>query len=292
MSEERRERILTEVGTNEWEVVVFRLSDHYFAINVDKVREIIRYREPTPMPMSHPAMKGIIEVRGNVIPILDLRAYYGFEGEGKGAHIIISEFSMMKVGFLVDEVDRIYRIRASDLDDTLTNTAFGSPTVLYVIKREGRNVMLLDFERIAVDVAPHLAMRAVRASHVKEREGKRILVAEDSPVIGQMILDSLRSGGYAHAVWVRNGQEALDLLRGGERFDLLITDIEMPVMDGLALTKSVKSDRELSGLPVVVFSSIITEDIARKCKSAGADDYIAKPQIERLAEVLDRALGI
>ncbi len=287
-----RQEILTDVGTNEWEIVVFRLGKNYFAINVDKVREIIKFREPTAIPGSHPAVRGVIEVRGEVLPLLDLRIYYGLPCNDERSNIIVAEFNKMKVGFVVDSVDRIYRISATELDDTLTNTEFNSPTVLYIIKRDNRNIMLLDFERIVVDIAPNLAMQVKEAQVLPKRQEKVIMIVEDSPLIREMIEGSLKSGGYKNIIVTKNGKEALDLLKSGTKVDLIITDIEMPQMDGLALTKTIKEDENLKHIPVIVFSSIVSEEISRKCDTVGADEKITKPEIDRLVETVDKLLGL
>ena len=113
------EKILTEVGTNEWQVVVFMLGTQPFAINVDKTREILRWTGVRPVPKAHPAMRGITTIRGEVIPLIDLRAYLGIEPgvEEEQSKLIVAEFNRMKLGFVVDAVDRIYRDVAAILGE-------------------------------------------------------------------------------------------------------------------------------------------------------------------------------
>ena len=295
------EKILTEVGTNEWQVVVFLLGNQYFAINVDKTREILRWPGVRDVPQTHPAMKGITTIRGEVIPLIDLRTYLDITPcvELDDAKLIVAEFNKMKLGFVVDGVDRIYRINSDELDASLTGTFLGENS-LYVIKREGRNILLLDYERIVQVVNPGLAdqfkveerISADVTSALGDLDEYKILVAEDSPLIRKLIQEVLVSGGFHNLEVVGHGKAAWDRLsEDGDDFDILLTDIEMPKMDGLTLTRRVKEDSKLSRIPVIVFSSVMAEDIKRKAQSIGADAQITKPEMTNLLEKVVELLG-
>ena len=286
------EKILTEVGTNEWQVVVFLLGNQYFAINVDKTREILRWPGARDVPQTHPAMMGITTIRGEVIPLIDLRAYLDITPgvELENAKLIVAEFNKMKLGFVVDGVDRIYRINSDELDASLTGTFLGENS-LYVIKREGRNILLLDYERIVQVVNPGLAEQFKPDSKMTENitnilgnpNDYNILVAEDSPLIRKLVQDVLITGGFHNFEIVGHGKAAWDRLQeDGDDFDILLTDIEMPKMDGLTLTRRIKEDPRLNRLPVIVFSSVMAEDIKRKAQSIGADAQITKPEMDQL----------
>ncbi|MDR1966152.1 MAG: chemotaxis protein [Synergistaceae bacterium] len=288
------EKILTEVGTNEWQVVVFLLGNQYFAINVDKTREILRWPGARDVPQTHQAMKGITTIRGEVIPLIDLRAYLEIEPsvELENSKLIVAEFNKMKLGFVVDGVDRIYRINSDELDASLTGTFLGDNS-LYVIKREGRNILLLDYERIVQVVNPGLAdqfkVEAKFSEDIVNTLGDpdeyKILVAEDSPLIRKLIQDVLISGKFHNFEIVGHGKAAWDRLsEDGDDFDILLTDIEMPKMDGLTLTRRVKENPKMSHIPVIVFSSVMAEDIKRKAQSIGADAQITKPEMHNLLE--------
>ncbi|MDR1916063.1 MAG: chemotaxis protein [Synergistaceae bacterium] len=290
------EKILTEVGTNEWQVVVFLLGNQFFAINVDKTREILRWPGARDVPQAHTAMRGITTIRGEVIPLIDLRAYLDITPcvELESSKLIVAEFNKMKLGFVVDGVDRIYRINSDELDASLTGTFLGE-NALYVIKRDGRNILLLDYERIVQVVNPGLADQFKLESNMTEdvintlgdSDIYKILVAEDSPLIRKLIQDALISGGFHNFEMVGHGKAAWDrLLDDGDEFDILLTDIEMPKMDGLTLTRRVKEDKKLSHIPVIVFSSVMAEDIKRKAQSIGADAQITKPEMHRLLETV------
>ena len=295
------EKILTEVGTNEWQVVVFLLGNQYFAINVDKTREILRWPGVRNVPQTHPAMMGITTIRGEVIPLIDLRVYLEIAPgvELESAKLIVAEFNKMKLGFVVDGVDRIYRINSDELDASITGTFLGENS-LYVIKREGRNILLLDYERIVQVVNPGLAEQFKVESKISpdllnslgHPDEYKILVAEDSPLIRKLIQDVLVSGGFHNFEVVGHGKAAWDrLVEDGDEFDILLTDIEMPKMDGLTLTRRIKEDNKLSRIPVIVFSSVMAEDIKRKAQSIGADAQITKPEMHNLLEKLIELLG-
>jgi len=290
------EKILTEVGTNEWQVVVFLLGNQYFAINVDKTREILRWPGARDVPQAHRAMRGITTIRGEVIPLIDLRVYLDIEPrvELEESKLIVAEFNRMKLGLVVDGVDRIYRIESEELDESLTGTFLGD-NALYVIKRDGRNILLLDYERIVQAVNPALTegfrvdsdvSEAVRQKLVNPDQYK-ILVAEDSPLIRRLIQEALGAGGFHNIELVGHGKAAWDrLVEDADEFGILVTDIEMPKMDGLTLTRRIKEDRRLAHIPVVVFSSVMADDIKRKAQSIGADAQITKPEINRLLETV------
>ena len=193
---------------------------------------------------------------------------------------------------MVDAVERIYRINSEELDSTLTGTFLGE-YVLYVIKRDSRNVLLLDYEAIVQKVNPTLSERytidPVRTKEMTDPLGNlddyRILVAEDSPLIRKQIADVLGQGGFHNVVLTGDGKEAWDrLVTPGEEFHLLITDVEMPRLDGLALTRRVKESGELRNIPIIVFSSIMAKDIKVKAASVGAEAQITKPEIPELVE--------
>ncbi len=297
------DKILTEVGTNEWQVVVFLLGEQAFAINVDKTREILRWTGVRPVPQSHPAMLGITTVRGEVIPLIDLRTYLGIDSERERDldKVIVAEFNKMKLGFVVDGVERIYRISSEEMDSTLSGSFLGDDS-LYVIKREGRNILLLDYERIVQVVNPKIAeayhldpkrdRRNVLPPDLGDPNDYKILVAEDSPLIRKLIQDALGVGGFHNVELVSHGKAAWDrLVDPDEHFDLLITDIEMPKMDGLTLTRRLREDDRFATMKIIVYSSIMAEDIRRKAASVGADFQITKPEIGSLVDEVCRLLA-
>ena len=293
-------KVITEVGTNEWQVVVFFLGDQSFAINVDKTREILRWPGCRVIPDSPSAMIGITSVRGEVLPMVDLRVFLSIQPKTdlEQCKVIIAEFNEVKLGFVVDAVERIYRISSEDLDASLTGKYLGD-WILYVIKRDERNVLLLDYEAIVQTISPQLSMsnrwnpEALQA--YTEKIGNpaeyRIIVAEDSPLIRSQIKGSLESGGFTNLLLCQDGREAYDnIMEKDAHFDVLITDVEMPRLDGLSLTRRLKENDSTKDLPIIVFSSIMAQDIKMKAASVGARYQITKPEINQLVEYVAKVI--
>ena len=297
---EEVKKVITEVGTNEWQVVVFFLGEQTFAINVDKTREILRWTGSRSIPDAPTSMIGITSVRGEVLPLMDLRKHLGIVSKVplESSKIIIAEFNEIKLGFVVDSVERIYRINSEELDSSLTGTFLGQ-FVLYVIKRDHRNVLLLDYEAIVQSINPSLSERySLDPEKAREMtadlgnlDSYKILVAEDSPLIRRQLQDVLSQGGFHNVVLVGDGKDAWDHLDATpDDYALLVTDVEMPRLDGLALTRRVKENTKMRSIPIVVFSSIMAHDIKIKAASVGAEAQITKPEINELVTHVCRLL--
>jgi two-component system chemotaxis response regulator CheV len=161
-------------------------------------------------------------------------------------------------------------------------------------------ILLLDFEKILVDINPATGINNDRLKQVqrKDRSKYRIVVAEDSAMLRKLLSDTLTEAGFQLIEFFENGKDTLDYLKhiANENKDLgkvvhfVITDIEMPIMDGLHLTKQIKQDPVLSNLPVVIFSSLITDDLRHKGETVGADVQVSKPEIGELITTIDRFL--
>ena len=296
------EKILLASGTNEMEIVEFHIHKEgpkpetgYYGINVAKVREVIKMPPLTRTPHAHPAVAGMANIRGTVIPIVNLVQWLGHPfRESARAKVIITEFNQTLNGFLVHDVSRIHRIPWSDVEPPGRLVAREDQGyVTGIIKRGDRILFLLDFEKIVAEINPETAMRSLPLERSQARAHRRILVVEDSPFMRRLIVETLEKGGYGVDA-VENGREALLRLQGrdGERprYDLVVSDIEMPQVDGLHLVKRIKESPELKRLPVVLFSSLAGEDNVRKWQSLGAEGFISKPRIKELVALVDRLL--
>ena len=287
-------KVTTEAGTNEWQLVVFVLGEQTFAINVDKTREILRWPGCRAIPDAPVALIGITSVRGEVLPMVDLRIFLGIQPTTplEQSKVIIAEFNEVKLGFVVDAVERIYRIKSEDLDASMTGKYLGD-WILYVIKRDSRNVLLLDYEAIVQTISPQLVIQhsgdptkaAVMMEGVGHPADYHIIVAEDSPLIRKQVEDALVASGFTNLNICPDGKVAYDaIVRDREHCDLLITDVEMPHLDGLTMTRRIKENVETKDVPVIVFSSIMSADIKRKAASVGANYQVTKPEITQLIE--------
>ncbi|GAB6162414.1 chemotaxis protein [Desulfothermus naphthae] len=287
--------ILLETGTNELEIVEFYIEKsqgvkEYFGINVIKVQEIIRYPEITRIPAKpHPCFLGLIRLREKIMPLLDLGIYlYNIPLDSNGK-VIVTEFNRMKIGFLVSGLTRIHRISWQDVAPPVEIEYEGkTPCITGVVKFDDRIVFTLDVEKIVGEMAPmFLEEGIITEEHAKKRY--KVLIADDSPTVRNMLVVNLKDFDIHVA---KNGQEAwdylVDLKQGQEdifsKCNLVISDIEMPQMDGFTLTKKIKEDPILNKIPVILFSSMITDKILHKGQSVGADDQISKPEIGDLAK--------
>ena len=297
--------ILLESGTNELEIVEFYIDEQtpsgpyrsYFGVNVAKVLEIIRKPKVTEMPSTpHPAVKGTFNLRSRIIPLIDLSVWLGKDMvDNEAPKVIVSEFNNITNAFLVSGVTRIHRLSWEQVEPPSGYVAsFSSNSFTGVVKFEDRIVLLLDMEKIIWDLNPSLAMREEAGEETKvqptDEIAYRALVVDDSGSIRKLIVNTLERDGY-EVVQDINGQKAWDRLvvlkqkaaEAGtdvlELVNLVVSDIEMPVMDGHNLCKRIKDDPVLRDIPVILFSSLINDKLYHKGQSVGADDQITKPEI-------------
>lgn len=302
MSDINNKGILLESGTNEIEVMQFTINGNLFGINVVKIREILVSEPVTPMPHAHPAVEGIFKPRDTVITVVDLPEYlYNDGGEKKPKDLfIVTNFNKMNIAFRVHTVVGISRISWKDIQKPDKTVSGGREGVATGIAQCGADlVTILDFEKIVAEIAPETTIQISEIDQLgqRDRSDARILIAEDSVLLSKMIEEALHKAGYVNTKMHYNGQELWDYLsslKGSpdlhEQVSLIITDIEMPQMDGHRLTKLIKDDRELNGIPLVIFSSLISEEMRRKGKELGADEQLSKPEIGLLVKVIDHLL--
>lgn len=289
--------ILLETGTNEFEIVEFIIrsgtKEHRFCINVAKVREVIRFPQIVRVPDAHPSVVGTANIRQKLIPIIDLAQWLGlnYDDNYQDKKIIVTFFNHEYNGFVVDEVVRIHRITWADIKDYSSMTDFSMvETVLGVIDIGGNLIQLLDFEKIVLELNPDTALKDVNIdfSKTSQRAGKVVYMAEDSTVIRRFLCTHLEAAGYTVMAF-ENGKLLLDQFYK-KAPDLVITDLEMPVKDGAFVVKSVRSSEEGKDLPIIVFSSLASEENERKVRSVGANLFIGKPDTDILVQQVDRFL--
>lgn len=291
--------ILLETGTNELEIVEFGVGKNKFGINVIKVKEIINPVPITTIPHAHPNVEGIMELRGEVLPVVNLANALGLppSEEPEKDKFIVSEFNKTKIIFHVHNVSQIHRISWEDIEKPSEMYQGAESQIIGVIKLNGEMILLLDFERIVVDINPDsgINVQQVKRLGARERSNKQLIVVEDSPLLRKLLEDTLSEAGYDKVQFFENGREAYDYLEGindsGKSVEdivqLVITDIEMPQMDGHHLTRKIKEDANLGQLPVIIFSSLITEDLRHKGKRVGANAQVSKPEIAELILLVD-----
>ena len=301
MAEVHGSGILLESGTNEIEIMEFTIEGNLYGINVAKVREIMMAAPVKSMPHAHPAVEGIFKPRDVVITVVDLPKYLGVEQEKTPKDLfIITNFNKMYIAFRVHTVVGINRISWTDIHKPDKTVSGGSEGVATGIAQCGTDlVTILDFERIVAEIAPEntIQMDEIDQMGPRTRSDEPIWIAEDSILLSKMIEDCLHKAGYANLHMFPNGQELWDALNAlpkersiDKEVALVITDIEMPQMDGHRLTKLIKDNARFKEVPLIIFSSLISEEMRIKGRQLGADEQMSKPEIGHLVDVMDHLL--
>jgi chemotaxis signal transduction protein/CheY-like chemotaxis protein len=284
--------ILLEAGTNELEIIEFYVDEgperglSSYGVNVAKVLEIIENPDLVPLPGApHPCFMGTIPLRGLVLPVLDLAVWLKTPRvRRKNEVIIVTRFNERTTGFLATGVTHIHRVHWRDVEPPHPALAsLPGNCITGLARLENRFIQLLDLEKILFELDADLTEKETSAVSTVRR---RALVVEDSGVMRHLIRERLDAANF-EVILAGDGRQALDLLCRPDAPppDIVVSDIEMPRMDGYTLTKNIKENKILADVPVVLFSSLITEELRHKGESVGADAQISKPQFARLADL-------
>ncbi|WP_462324164.1 chemotaxis protein [Desulfoplanes sp.] len=304
----KRSHILLESGTNELEIVEFFLDEAtpddptvyrgYYGVNVAKVLEIIRAPEKViEIPdAGHPAIRGAFNLRSKVIPLIDLHTWLHKTKPGdENPKAIVTEFNEVVNAFLISGVNRIHRIGWDEVEPPSQYLGgFSDNTITGVVHIDKKIIFLLDLEKIIAELNPSMCLQDKPLPTLHRTNRYRALVVDDSAVVRNMLKGYLQRANFDIET-VNNGKEAWDRLvqikeqavaedvRPIDLVQIVVSDIEMPMIDGLNLTKRIKSDPVLKNLPVILFSSLVTERLKHKGEAVGADDQVSKPEIQQLA---------
>lgn len=291
--------ILLQSGTNEMELLVFRVGDTAYGVNVAKVRELIQRVPTVSIPHAPTAVEGSFKLREGVLSLINLGTYLNtpLDTRTEGL-IIIIELNETRCGILVDAVEMIHRLRWEQVEPPSPFlTQFGAP-VTAVAKVGDRVVQILDFETILSEL---LGVQSVDLESVKAapstspRQNAVVMVADDSPTVRQTVDALLRKMGVGEIILCVDGEDAWQKLQarkeqGLKPVDVLLSDVEMPRVDGLHLTVRIRHDANFADLRVILFSSIVSDETVHKSKSVGATAQVAKSDTKGLIEALDKCL--
>jgi two-component system, chemotaxis family, chemotaxis protein CheV len=292
--------ILLDSGTNELEIVEFCIDEAgetpmYCGVNVAKVREIIQRPALRPMVASPPSVAGIMTLRDQVLPVIDLAQILGVYGDKPANRIVVLEFNRVIVGVLVSSVSRIYRLSWEQVE--APHQVSSGSYITGMVKMEDRIILILDFERILAEMYQQGAVTALHPQELSAHAGenRKLLVADDSSFIRAQICSSLRGGGYI-VEEATNGEEAWNYLErtlndGSFDIDAVITDVEMPKMDGLHLAMRIREKEALAALPVFVFSSLASDDNIKKWQKLAINGVLTKPDLPKLVGILGECLS-
>ena len=299
-------------GTNKLEILMFSLGkdlrtgrEETFGINVFKVREVMRIPAITRAPEMPPSVEGMVSLRGALVPVIDLGKYIGMEAEGKPDIMIVTEYNGHTQGFLVKSVDNILRLDWSAMrvpPEMLTAEMGGLVTAITELK-DKRLVMMLDVEKVLSETG-HFGSDDIIFKSVKHlgKEDRTVFFADDSSVARNQISKTLDAMGVKHISAI-NGRKAWDeLARMADYADashtplkslvqVILTDVEMPEMDGYMLTRKIKADKRFNGIPVLMHSSLSNSQNAQLGKAVGVDEYVPKFEPQKLSQTLARLLA-
>ncbi len=319
MSTADKQEILLESGTNELEIIEFYVGTQPLGINVQKLKEIIPFDESTltVVPQSHPAVLGTLLLRGATIPLVDLKKYLNQrvksqESEEARSVVMVCEFNHRINGFKVEGVNQIHRISWSSVEPMAPILNQFGPRFTGSIHIGEREILLLDLESIVGELDPESVLDepeetvtvAQDPGKLERRRQAKILMAEDSSIIRSGIEKVLHEAGFDQLEVFVDGdkcyQRILQLKKQADDagkdikdyLKLLISDIEMPKMDGLTLCRKVKEELNYKHVPVVLFSSLINPPMEVKCDSVGADNYASKPELTKLIALIDQYISL
>ena len=301
-----KSEILLEVGTNELEILEFfidgvnsngDLERVYFGMNVAKVMQVIESPNLARCEHApHPSFLGIIPLREHLLPVIDLSVWLGIDRKLTDSElVIVTEFSQTITGFLVSGVTEIHRLGWNDVKPPVKFISqFTQAVLIGTIERDDRIIQLLDIETILSDLDPEM-MKKAEHTDVYARFPYPVMIVDDSDTIRKMVSKNL-TVAKLKPILASNGQEAWDGLcrlrdqsvrEDRDIFELvriIISDIEMPMLDGFTLTRRIKEDQVLGQIPVILYSSIITPALRHKGDSVNADDQVSKPELHLMAK--------
>ena len=301
MAAEENKGILLETGTNEFEIVEFSIGSVNYGINVAKVREVITRTPVTEMPQAHPYVDGLFTLRGKAIPLVNLPRCLNMPSKDEPKNIIVTEINNYDIGFLVDSVSRIHRISWKNMEPA--PEVGDQSRVVGIVKMQEKIILLLDFETIIAEINPEINAKLTTIDDASvdmkaERSNVHVLCAEDSPLLRELLVNTLHESGYRFVRDFNNGQDAWEYLSKNLSADLpiedqvrvIISDIEMPQMDGHRLLKLVRSDGRFNSIPFILFSSLISDEMRQKGEALGADGQVSKPEINQLVGLMDELI--
>ncbi|MFW6311596.1 MAG: chemotaxis protein [Nanoarchaeota archaeon] len=315
-----KQDILLETGTNEVEIAEFgiKLKEtgqfQSFGINVAKVREIIKVPKFIKIPNSQKNVAGVFKLRNNIIPLIDLGKWLDESQDVplEESYVIVTEFNQSNFGFLIHKIETIHRMSWEkvqppvNVKGKIKSDCITGVVLLESGKKTEKIMMMMDFEKIVSDINPEVSLSLITDEKIIKNlkagtPAPKVILAEDSSIIRDLMAGILQKGGF-EVVNVNNGKLAWEYINAwledaknnnkpiSDYLELIVTDIEMPQMDGHSLLRKIKENDTLKSVPVILFSSLIYDEIRRKGELIGADAQISKPEIGNLLNIVKEVL--
>jgi len=303
MADVKKRDAEAENSTSMLQILEFTISARHFGINVAKVDALMPKEPVMPMPNANPYVEGVFKPRSKIMTLINLAAYLGLpemrEQDSERNIYIVTNFNKNQSAFHVHTVEAIHNIPINLIEKPDVSIYGGTSGLATGIARiADRLVTIIDFEKILMDISPTTGINITDIDRlgVRANSVKPILIAEDSQMLEQIIVEALHRAGYANVIVCMNGQEAWDTLeklkQSGKPIEecvsCVITDIEMPLMDGHSLIQLIRADEVLKVLPVIIFSSLINQEMRQKGEAVGATAQLSKPEITELVHLIDK----
>ena len=305
--------ILLEAGTNEVELIEFLIDGRPFSVNVLKLQEVVQFdaSQVTPMPGQHANLLGSFLLRGSALPLIDLDQHlHGPRSRPiaeRARVVLVTRLNGVRCAFAVQGVHRIHRVSWKAMTPLSPCLVSSRSFLTASVHIDNRDMMVVDLEAVIAEIMPQTRLDnelpperqapppAQAGRTRRERGDLRVLMAEDSRLIRHEIVHVFQQAGYTQLTACADGQEAYDNLvaakqAGGPMPDLILSDIEMPRLDGLTLCRRVRQELGLTEVPVILFSSLIDEQMIGRCRSVGATNWVTKPRIADVIGMADEAL--
>ena len=297
-------------GTNKLEILMFSLGtdkrtgrEETFGINVFKVREVMRIPKITRAPEMPSSVEGMVSLRGVLVPVIDLAKYTGIETDDKAEIMIVTEYNGLTQGFLVKAVDNILRLdwAAMRVPPAMLIAEMGGLVTAITELKDGRLVMMLDVEKVLSETGHFDSDETVFKSVKPLGKERTVFFADDSSVARNQIARTLDAMQVKYISAINGRQAWAELSKMADHADamntplkdminVILTDVEMPEMDGYMLTRKIKSDKRFAGIPVLMHSSLSSTSNAQMGKAVGVDEYVPKFEAQKLAQTLARLL--
>lgn len=277
-------------GSNELKVLEYTVRGETYGINILKVSRVLADMPAfCEVPDAHPAVRGVFNDHERVIPVLDLGLFLGGQATdlSKRYRVIVTEFFGTLNSFLVDNVEAVHTVRWEQVMDAQGVMSVGNnPYVISIVQpTEEQMILLLDYETIIIELTPQQLRREQSQAEAIaiEGAGAKVLVAEDSSSVRNMLNLELQERGF-EVVIARDGREAVELVRENPDIQMIVSDVEMPNLDGLAFTKQIKDNPETAHIPIIVYSSIGDIGMKERARYLKAEEHITKLNLEELFE--------
>lgn len=299
-------------GTNKLEILMFTLGkdnrtgrEETFGINVFKVREVMRIPSITRAPEMPASVEGMVSLRGALVPVIDLAKYSGIETDEKADIMIVTEYNGHTQGFLVKAVDNILRLdwSAMRVPPAMMVAELGGLVTAITELKDGRLVMMMDVEKVLAETGHFGTDEMIfKAVQPLGKENRTVFFADDSSVARNQIARTLEAMQVKHISAINGRQAWIELSKLADQADathtplkemvqVILTDVEMPEMDGYMLTRKIKADKRFNGIPVLMHSSLSSSSNQQLGKTVGVDEYVPKFEPQKLSQTLARLLA-